>query len=222
MGHLFTSGGRTIEGDGVRELYVGTLGHVHADIFPDCFDYLALGHLHLAQRVGGSDLRRYSGAPIPMSFGEAGQRKIVLSVNLDSKGVTVKEIPVPGFQPLATVRGDWATIYGRILDLKRDAATVWLEVIYEGEEVIGDLQERLRELTDGTVLEILRAKNMRLVERTLSRMATEETLDDLTVDDVFARCLAAHAVPQEQEAELVMAFRETVAALHEEPNLVEL
>lgn len=222
MGHLFTSGGQTVEGDGVRELYVGTLGQVRADVFPDCFDYLALGHLHVAQRVSGSDVRRYSGAPLPMSFGEAGQRKIVVAVNVDANGVTVQEIPVKSFQSLATVRGDWKRITERIAELKRDASPVWLEVIYEGDEVIGDLQERLRELINGSALEILRARNMRLVERTLSRMATEETLDDLTVDDVFVRCLAAHEVPQEQQAELVAAFRETIAALHEDAALGEV
>ncbi len=219
MGHLFTSGGQTVEGDGVRELYVGTLGQVRADVFPDCFDYLALGHLHTPQKVAGADCRRYSGSPIAMSFGEAGQRKIVLTVAVDAAGVTVEEIPVPGFQALATVRGDWQRIAERIAALKRDAAPVWLEVIYDGDEVIGDLQDKLRELVDGTSLEILRAKNMRLVERTLSRMATEETLDDLTVDDVFARCLAAHEVPAEQQPELVAAFRETIAALHEDASL---
>lgn len=221
MGHLFTSGGQTVEGDGVRDLYVGTLGQVRADTFPECFAYLALGHLHLAQRVGGSDLRRYAGAPLPMSFGEAGQRKIVIVVEADANKVTAQEIVVPGFQPLATVRGDWNHIAVRIAELKKAATSVWLEVIYEGAEVMGDLQERLRELTDGTAVEILRAKNMGLVQRTLSRMATEETLDDLTVDDVFARCLAAHEVPQEQQAELVAAFRETVAALHEDASLGE-
>ncbi len=222
MGHLFTSGGQTVEGDGVRELYVGTLGQVHADIFPACFDYLALGHLHVAQRVSGSDLRRYSGSPLPMSFAEAGQSKIVIVLNCDASGVTVQEIAVPCFQPLATVRGDWQRISERITVLKKESAPVWLEVIYDGAEVIGDLQDKLRGLIDGTALEILRAKNMRLVERTLSRMAMEETLDDLTVDEVFARCLTAHEVPQEQQAELVAAFRETVAMLHEDAALGEL
>ena len=131
-------------------------------------------------------------------------------------GVAVQEIDVPCFQPLATVRGDWNRIAERIAELKKDAASVWLEVIYEGDEVIGDLQERLRELIDGTSLEILRSKNLRLAERTLSRMATEETLDDLTVDEVFARCLAAHEVPADQQVELVAVFREAVLALHEE------
>jgi exonuclease SbcD len=216
MGHLFTAGGQTVDGDGVRELYVGTLGHVRGDVFPDCIDYLALGHLHTAQKVAGSDFRRYSGAPIPMSFGEAGQIKIVVAVNICAADVSVKEIPAPCFQPLATVRGDWNRITERISTMKKESASVWLEVIYEGDEVLGDLQDKLRELIDGTSLEILRTRNMRLVERTLSRMTTEETLDDLDANEVFSRCLAAHAVPQEQHEELVAAFRETVLALHED------
>ncbi|NTV50803.1 MAG: exonuclease subunit SbcD [Geobacteraceae bacterium] len=219
MGHLFTSGGQTVEGDGVRELYVGTLGQVRAEIFPDCFDYLALGHLHVAQRINGSEVRRYSGSPIPMSFGEARGRKIVITLDVDANDVKVQEITVPNFQILSTVRGDWKHISDSINTLKKEQASVWLEVVYEGDEVIGDLQERLRELVEGTGVEILRAKNMRLVERTLSRMATEETLDDLTVDDVFARCLVAHEVPQEQQSELIAAFSEAVAALHEDARL---
>jgi exonuclease SbcD len=216
MGHLFTAGGQTVDGDGVRELYVGSLGHVGADAFPDCIDYLALGHLHTAQKVAGSDVRRYSGSPIPMSFGEAGQRKVVVAVNLGAADISTEEIAVPCFQPLASVRGDWSRITERIAAMKKEPVSVWLEVVYEGEEVLGDLQERLRELIDGTALEILRTKNMRLVERTLSRMATEETLDDLDENEVFTRCLAAHEVPPEQQSELVSAFRETVAALHED------
>ena len=32
MGHLFTAGGKTLDGDGVRELYVGSLAHVGKDV----------------------------------------------------------------------------------------------------------------------------------------------------------------------------------------------
>jgi exonuclease SbcD len=140
----------------------------------------------------------------------------VAVVNFGAEGVNVVEIPVPCFQPLATVRGDWNRIAECIAAMKNESASVWLEVIYEGDEVLGDLQERLRELIDGTSLEILRTRNMRLVERTLSSMGTEETLDDLDADEVFSRCLAAHEVPPEQHEELVIAFRETVLALHED------
>ncbi|MDR3108783.1 MAG: exonuclease subunit SbcD, partial [Planctomycetaceae bacterium] len=62
-GHLFVQGGKTSKG--VRELYVGTLGDVGADIFPPNIDYVALGHLHVPQKVAGSDFIRYSGSSIP-------------------------------------------------------------------------------------------------------------------------------------------------------------
>lgn len=89
-GHLFTAGGRTTEDDGVRDLYVGSLGKVSVDMFDECFDYVALGHLHVPQKVGGCEHIRYSGSPIAMGFGEARQQKQVLliqfaeSVSLDS------------------------------------------------------------------------------------------------------------------------------------------
>jgi len=79
-GHLFAAGGQTTDDDGVRELYVGSLGKVSADMFDTGFDYVALGHLHVPQRVGGRENIRYSGSPIAMGFGEARQQKQVLLI----------------------------------------------------------------------------------------------------------------------------------------------
>jgi len=218
MGHLFTSGGQTVQGDGVRELYVGTLGQVRADLFPDCFDYLALGHLHVAQRVMGSDVRRYSGAPLPMSFGEAGQKKMVLLLTVDGQGgeIGVEEKLVPCFQRLATVTGNWEAIRSRITALAEEAVPIWLEVLYQGDELVADLQERVRELTADTALEVLRIKDLRLASMALRSIDQEETLDDLEVGDVFGRCLLAHQVLPEQQDDLIALFQETMAALHDE------
>jgi exonuclease SbcD len=84
MGHLFTAKGTTVEGDGVRELYVGSLACVDGDTFPPFIDYVALGHLHVPQIVGGREHIRYSGSPIPMGFGEARQKKSVVVVEFPS------------------------------------------------------------------------------------------------------------------------------------------
>ncbi|MGM8900820.1 exonuclease SbcCD subunit D C-terminal domain-containing protein, partial [Psychrobacter sp. 1Y4] len=54
-GHLFAAGGKTTDDDGVRDLYVGSLGKISADMFDEGFDYVALGHLHVPQRVGGRE-----------------------------------------------------------------------------------------------------------------------------------------------------------------------
>jgi exonuclease SbcD len=105
MGHLFTAGGRTVDGDGVRELYIGSLAKVGTDVFPEGIDYLALGHLHIPQTVGGSAFVRYSGSPLPIGFGEAGQEKSMVLVEFSGDAPSVTTVPVPRFQELEC--GDW-------------------------------------------------------------------------------------------------------------------
>ncbi len=219
-GHLFTAGGQTVDGDGVRELYVGSLAHVTAGIFPACFNYLALGHLHVPQKVNGSETIRYSGSPLPMGFGEAKQQKSVCQVEFHSTAASVQLIDVPIFQKLERVKGDWEGISNRIIELTAtddpNRSRAWLEVIYDGTEVIGDLRERLEAAISGTQMEILRIKNNRIIERVLGQIHEEETLDDLNVNDVFERCLAVHDVPEEQRPELLRAYQETVSSLYED------
>ena len=215
-GHLFTAGGQTVDGDGVRELYVGSLAHVTAGIFPACFNYLALGHLHVPQKVNGSEIIRYSGSPLPMGFGEAKQQKSVCQVEFHSTAASVQLIDVPVFQKLERVKGDWDGISSRILELTATDTQGWLEVIYDGTEVIGDLRERLEAAISGTQMEILRIKNNRIIDRVLGQIHEEETLDDLNVNDVFERCLAVHDVPEEQRPELLRAYQETVSSLYED------
>ncbi|GAA0782938.1 exonuclease SbcCD subunit D C-terminal domain-containing protein [Castellaniella ginsengisoli] len=215
-GHLFTAGGQTVDGDGVRELYVGSLAHVTAGIFPACFNYLALGHLHVPQKVNGSETIRYSGSPLPMGFGEAKQQKSVCQVEFHSTAASVQLIDVPIFQKLERVKGDWEGISNRIIELSATESQGWLEVIYDGTEVIGDLRERLEAAISGTQMEILRIKNNRIIERVLGQIHEEETLDDLNVNDVFERCLAVHDVPEEQRPELLRAYQETVSSLYED------
>lgn len=215
-GHLFTAGGQTVDGDGVRELYVGSLAHVTAGIFPACFNYLALGHLHVPQKVNGLETIRYSGSPLPMGFGEAKQQKSVCQVEFHSTAASVQLIDVPIFQKLERVKGDWEGISNRILELSATDSQGWLEVIYDGTEVIGDLRERLEAAISGTQMEILRIKNNRIIDRVLGQIHEEETLDDLNVNDVFERCLAVHDVPEEQRPELLRAYQETVSPLYED------
>jgi len=239
MGHLFTAGGKTVEGDGVRELYVGSLAHVAANIFPDDLAYVALGHLHVPQQVGDSGSVRYSGSPLPMGFGEAGQQKSVVIVEFFSPEAAgdaqsceqttgwrgrslikliklIKLIPVPVFRKLERIQGDLTLILGRIRELAENDTPAWLEVIYEGDTVAGTggLRQHLDDAVSGTQLDILCVKNSRAMNRVLHRSCDQETLDDLNVKDVFARCLAAHDVPQVQRPELIAAYDEIVQSLY--------
>jgi len=220
MGHLFTSGGETVDGDGVRELYVGSLAHVSSGIFPACFDYVALGHLHVPQKVNNSETIRYSGSPLPMGFGEEKQ-KSVCQVEFHGKSVSVQQLNVPLFRKLERIEGNLDCILSRILELSAMDFRGWLEIIYQGGEVIGNLQERLQDAISGTQMEVLRIKNNRIIDNVLKPNEGPKMLDDLSVNDVFKRCLSAHNVPKNQRPELCGAYRETILSLQEDDLMAE-
>ena len=123
---------------------------------------------------------------------------------------------MPVFQKLERVKGDWDGISSCILELSATGFQGWLEVIYEGDEIIGDLCERLEAIITDTQMEILRVKNSRIFDRVLGQIHEEETLDDLNVNDVFERCLAVHEVPDDQRLELLRAYQETLSSLYED------
>ena len=74
-GHLTTVGASASES--VREIYVGSLEAFPTSAFPPAA-YIALGHIHRPQKVGGLEHIRYCGSPIPLSFDEDKQQKEVL------------------------------------------------------------------------------------------------------------------------------------------------
>ena len=64
----------------------------HADI-----KYVALGHIHKAQRIGGNEHIRYCGSPIPMSFSEQHYKHQVVVfdlVNENIENIKILEIPL--------------------------------------------------------------------------------------------------------------------------------
>ena len=218
LGHLFTAGGKTVEGDGVRQLYVGSLACVPASVFPDDIDYLALGHLHVPQLVGGRDTRRYCGSPLPMGFDEAEQTQNVCLLTVRDGLNTVRPLSVPVFQRLERLRGSWPVIASGIKALAQSDA--WLEIVYDDDELIGDLRERVEQAVAGTTLEVLRIRNLRFMERMLHQ-EDAESLDALDVHDVFERCLNAHQVPEAQRPELRQAYQEAVRSLLETDTRAE-
>jgi exonuclease SbcD len=120
------------------------------------------------------------------------------------------------FQKLERIKGDWKGISNSIHELSATSSQGWLEVIYDGDEVIGDLRERLETAITDTRMEILRIKNNRITDRVLRQIHEEETLDDLNVNDVFERCLASHQVPEDQRIGLLQTYQETLTSLYED------
>lgn len=219
MGHLFVNGGRTIEGDGVRDLYVGSLAHAPSSIFPSSAAYVALGHLHAPQKVSGAGIIRYSGSPIPMGFSEAKQEKSVSVVSIANGAVDVRLEPVPVFQRLECIGGNEDCILSRVKVLVEQGESIWVEIMHEGGELVGDFRSRLEEIASGTCVEILRVSSRRLAEHALSQKQATEKLQDLHPMEVFERCLAARNVPEEQRDVLHNKYQEVLHSLMDEGRL---
>nr|WP_058023159.1 exonuclease SbcCD subunit D C-terminal domain-containing protein [Pseudohongiella spirulinae] len=222
MGHLWTAGGQV--GEGVRELYVGSLAHVGTDIFPPTLDYVALGHLHIPQSVSGKAYIRYSGSPLPMGFGEARQQKTVCVLEFTGRKVEITQTDIPGFQRLRQISGNLSGLQAELQALLEDGISTWVEAIYTGEEIVPDLRDKLLEaLADDEqqLITLLRVKNQRISVQTLKAQESDQTLDDLTPQDVFARCLDAHDVPEEQRPELLHLYQDVLRRVQEADSRAE-
>lgn len=215
MGHLFTAGGKSVDGDGVRDLYVGSLLHIGKDSFPSVIDYLALGHLHIPQQVAGIEHFRYSGSPIPMGYGEANQKKLVLLVTFNTTRPSIRELWIPCFQKLIRIVGSLEVILTKLEDLKRENSTAWVEIEYTGVNMIANLHELLNEAIADSTIEIRRIKNRQIMDRTINRITENETLDNLGVEEVFSRCLNAFGVSDDDREELTRSYNEIVKELME-------
>ena len=201
MGHLFSQGGMTLDADGVRELYVGSLAHIGADCF-DGFDYVALGHLHVPQAVGGQAHIRYCGSPIPMGFGEAKQQKQVLHVAFTGRLPEINAINIPNFQVLQRIQGDLPHIQAELKQLMQSGSTAYIEVVYQGNELVADLSEKLDAQVQGSDLRLLRVYNRQFVNNVLASASADATLPDLNPTEVFEACMAQHDLDDAQKAQL--------------------
>jgi len=95
MGHCHMSGGQISE-ESERRLVIGGAEALPVELFDPRLAYVALGHLHRAQRLGGDDTRRYCGSPLPLSFSELNYPHQVLLVELDGEAVaSVRELQIP-------------------------------------------------------------------------------------------------------------------------------
>jgi exonuclease SbcD len=94
MGHCHMVDG-TASLDSERRIVIGGTEALPASIFDPAIAYAALGHLHLAQRVGQKEHLRYSGSPLPLSFAEVGYQHQVLRIDLADGAAAVTPLMVP-------------------------------------------------------------------------------------------------------------------------------
>ncbi|ARF48876.1 exonuclease subunit SbcD [Pantoea stewartii] len=216
-GHLTALG--VSKSDSVRDIYIGTLDAFPASAFPPA-DYIALGHIHRAQRVADSDHIRYSGSPIPLSFDELGSEKSVFLLDFSPSGLTVTPLTIPLFQPMQVLKGSLAQITRQLSQFSAPDGTkpVWLDIEVTTQEYLSDLQRQVEALTASLPVDVLLLRRSREQRQHSLAQLDKETLSELNVEEVFARRLALDdALDADQIAQTTLRFKQTLADLEEQP-----
>ncbi|MDA3850139.1 MAG: exonuclease SbcCD subunit D C-terminal domain-containing protein [Spirochaetaceae bacterium] len=215
-GHLFVRGGSP--GEGVRDLYVGNLGQLNQDIFPEGLLYTALGHLHLPQALNSQGTMNYCGSPLPMGFGEAEQQKQMILVEWKENRFSTEVIEVPGFQELIRLKGDFEVISQAIMELKSRGSQAWLELHYNGETAQPNLATDLQDLVDQSSLQICRIINESLKKQQIIQADFQEDLEDLNTQEIFQRCLEEHEIPEDQWQEYKESYQEIILHMEQQDS----
>jgi exonuclease SbcD len=204
MGHLTAAG--VTHSDSERDIHIGNLGAVGTEVFAG-FDYVALGHLHRPQKVGGQEHIRYSGSPVALSFSEAADAKSMVLLETGGTGLTQRLIEVPTTRKLVRV-----TVTLEALEKELSASLpndCWAEVTVKLAQPEAELDRRVREIV-GARAEVLKVlAELPAAERPAWQQAGPH-LHEMKPAEVFAERLRASGVADE-EAELAGVFGELMA-----------
>lgn len=225
MGHCFMVGG-ALSALSERRILGGNEHALPVDLFPEDLAYVALGHLHKAQRVGGREGVRYSGSPLPLSLTEADYRHQVLVVDLEGEALGgITELPIPravdmlrlppgGPRPFEEVEPLLRALPPAVRE--RDPLHPWLEVRVSLSEPRSDLRQAVEEALTGRAAKLVKltvsypGRAGALADRLPSH-----SLRELQPGEVFRLLYAERFDGGEPPEELRAAFHELVEAIQE-------
>jgi exonuclease SbcD len=227
-GHLTAVGAKSSES--VRDIYIGTLDAFPSSGFPPA-DYIALGHIHRPQKIGGHEHIRYCGSPIPLSFDELNNDKLVLLASFTNGNLDkVEEQSIPRFQPMFLIKGDLKTIEAEIKilatqcdsTLAESTLPAWLDIEVSTQDYLNDLQQRIQLMVQDLPLEVLLLRRERKQRLQSLESESKVTLQELSPQDVFERRLALEETTLEdwdtedqieKRQRVSKAFNQVVASL---------
>lgn len=114
----FLVGGSKVHGHGAprgeRELHMGEAYTATAEAIPAGPQYVAMGHIHAPQPVPGAQVpAEYAGSLLELDFGEAGETKRVVIVDVEpGLPAVVRSVPLTAGRRLRRAQGTWDEILG--------------------------------------------------------------------------------------------------------------
>lgn len=182
-----------------RKILGGNQHALPVELFPYEIAYVALGHLHLAQKVGTNEHIRYSGSPIPLSFDETDYTHQVVQVDVRAdRPVETVAVKIPrSVQLLRIPNGkDFAVlaeVIGHLESLTLDDVPIerrpLLELRIRLEKPEPGLRQQIEEVIAKLPVRLLKISTAYSgSEKSLADLKIEERLEELQPLDVFQRC----------------------------------
>lgn len=149
VSHQFVTGASRSDSE---EVSVGGTDNIDASVF-EGFDYVALGHIHGPQDIGGTDSApriRYCGTPLKYSFSEAAHEKSVTIVEtvegVDSgrKNIAVRTVPLIPIRDMKEIKGAYEDLTLRSFYEGTSLQNDYLHVILTDEDDVPDAMAKLR------------------------------------------------------------------------------
>ncbi|MCQ2380540.1 MAG: hypothetical protein MJ025_06445, partial [Victivallaceae bacterium] len=194
LGHCSVSGAKVSDDDSERGRSIGGIDVVDNSVFEGA-DYVALGHYHVPQDVGGSKTVRYSGSPIAMSFGEAGQRKSVTVVEFlpgREHDPEVRTIELTEYTPLRFFKGGTESVKEEVRKLRDEGpkGKIYIGVaITEGEDNLAEFWSDLEKMLEDSEIVVLKRENRRPRTEVPPIESIVESGDDITPVTVAKKVL---------------------------------
>lgn len=189
----YSSAGEELEeSESERPLSIGTAEYVPVEVV-EAFDYVALGHLHKAQRVKSEHIR-YSGSPLKYSKSEAHHRKQNLMVDLSKDGLEITPIEIQPSRDLRIIRG----LFDEIIE---DSSEDYIFFELEDTSYVLDAMNKLRKYYPNAMgLEYINHK----VHETLDIHHSKEHIQKNHLDELFSDFYEQHIGmplnPEQEEA----------------------
>lgn len=205
LAHAFLTNAETSTSDRAAE--IGFATQVSASVFQG-FDYVALGHIHKPQDVSAHI--RYSGTPMPYSFGkEEGQVKSVTL--LDTKTMEREIVPLPLLHRRATLTGTYEALLKPTCP--EEARQGYVRLVVTDTAVGLELLSRLRQVYPHAL--VVSGKTYEGEQTTIT--LTMEELEEMERDpaEVF-RSFCREEMGQEPSEHMLEMFRRAVRAYEEE------
>lgn len=179
---------------------VGGLDAVDAGLLSK-FDYVALGHLHGSQGVGGNI--RYAGSPIKYSFSEWKQKKSVTLVEIKGKGnIAVTALPLLPIRNMREIKGSLEQLLSNEVSSQGNKED-YLRVILTNEEEIIDPMGKIRSIYPNVMA--LDFENSRTIIDVSDTALGTDKLERLSPYDLFCEFFLemSGAVLSEEQVQIV-------------------